>query len=72
MKKNTYVIAGNYSEFCHSKYNKKEYIYVNEVIQLFGKHGMKVVLIGTYYMRKDWEKIKLLIKIHDAEIEYEK
>lgn len=64
-----YVIAGSYKEFLFYTKNNSKYKYISSPIELFGlPHKANVKLFGTYYMRKDWEQIRLQLLALDANI----
>jgi hypothetical protein len=67
----TYVIAGNYKEFINYLKDKQNQVYVADIIRLYGLREFNVVLIGTYYKREDWGKIKFILELSDAKIKYE-
>ena len=68
---NTFVSAGNYSEFYYSKYHVDGYTYVCETYSLLGRRNYKIIFFGTYYKHRNYRKILLTSKMADAEITYD-
>ena len=59
-----YVVSGTISEF-HRMYDQKnrqqkgpEYIFVTGRETFMGLRKPKVIVMGTYYLRRDWLKLK--------------
>ena len=58
------VIAGNLREFNNFAKGNSKYIYVYSVERLYGLDLKGVIEIGTWYRRKDAEKIIEFAKSH--------
>jgi hypothetical protein len=67
-----FVVAGNYEQYqfiCDQaqeawkeELKRKQVHYVEGPDTLSGVHGARVFLVGTYYMRPDWEAIDMAIR----------
>ena len=62
-----FVVAGNYAEYnqhIHKMgYNKNEYVFVSDVIQLRGLETIEGFYLGSYKDRPDLNQINELIQI---------
>lgn len=62
MDKKTPVVAGSYQQYLSEYGENPHFFYVNSVRSLAGIHNVKVLLIGTYYERPDWDELQLTIQ----------
>ncbi len=58
MKDKIPVVAGTYEQFVNEFHGNPNYFFVNKEQDLWGLHGVKVILCGTYYERCDWDEIQ--------------
>lgn len=63
-----YIVAGDYNEFIGYLKDKKNQVYVSECWRLRGLRNPQVILVGTYYKRKDWREIEAELNIINAQI----
>lgn len=65
------VIAGNHQQYQNfirdNKLSHKKYFYVSNFEKILGMRKLKYILYGTYYERKDFEKIELRLQIAEFE-----
>ena len=67
MIKKKYVVAGNleeYNDFMrrHKDTPNEVYVYVDNHLQLIGRTNIEGYYVGTYYKRRDIDRIKDIIK----------
>jgi len=70
------IIAGSKLEediyFRKNNLNPKNYQIINNYDQLYGIRGCKVILVGSYWKKRDWHKMAMMLDAQGIKKEDEK
>ncbi len=70
-----FILAGDMHQACEYARRKglkrDEYIYVSDESKLFGRRKCKMMLVGTYYVRRSLDKLLAVARAQEFEIIYD-